>query len=141
MFKIFFFSLVLFSCQFPEKEIAEHGCTNIEAINYNPESVYDDGSCFELVPVEAGNYTYGETNQILSIDYDYMIMKFEVTNRQYVYYLKDALISGDIELIINGSVSSIQGNYEGDEHFVEGYYEYLNLDNQYCRLSGMVSLS
>ena len=117
MIKILFFSLVLFSCQFPEEEIAQHGCTNIEAINYNPEAVYDDGSCFELVLVEAGNYTYGETNQILSIDYDYMIMKFEVTNRQYVYFLKEAMKSDLIDSIEHDSPAAVFGYYEG-EHYI-----------------------
>jgi len=49
-----------------------------------------------MVTVPAGDYTYGQNDNILNIDYDYEIMKYEVTNAQYLTYLEDALANGEI---------------------------------------------
>ena len=45
----------------------------------------------EFVPVPAGEFTFGEGDTLLSIDYDFEIMKYEVTNAQYVEFLVEAL--------------------------------------------------
>ena len=46
---------------------------------------------FEFVVVPAGEFTYGQTNVHLHLAYDYKIMKYEVTNTQYVNYLSEEL--------------------------------------------------
>ena len=83
------------------------------------DAVYEYEWC--LVP--AGDYTYGSGNTIMSIDYDYEIMKYEVTNAQYLTYLQEAYAAGDIWVGISGHV---QGYYPGDEHWGAGnrvFYE------------------
>ncbi len=46
---------------------------------------------FEIVSVPAGVYTFGENNETRTIDYDYEIMKYEVTDQDYVLYMIDAM--------------------------------------------------
>tara|TARA_B100000902_G_scaffold393606_1_gene448184 strand:- start:681 stop:2486 length:1806 start_codon:yes stop_codon:yes gene_type:complete len=46
---------------------------------------------FELVSVTAGVYTFGENNETRSIDYDYEIMKYEVTDQDYVLFMMDKM--------------------------------------------------
>ena len=88
---------------------------------------------FEMVTVTAGDYTYGQNDNILNIDYDYEIMKYEVTNAQYLTYLQDALANGEIWI---GSCldtwdwdECINGYYEGDEHVPPGEVSYYSLDD------------
>lgn len=85
---------------------------------------------FEMVTVLAGDYTWGSEDEIRTISYDYEIMKYEVTNTQYVSYLEEALLSGDITV----SSSTAQGYYAGDENYSAGEYEYLDLDDTDCRI-------
>ncbi|MBC8257078.1 MAG: SUMF1/EgtB/PvdO family nonheme iron enzyme [Candidatus Marinimicrobia bacterium] len=58
-------------------------------------------------------------------------MKYEVTNSQYMTYLEEALTNGDISV----TSSTAQGNYSGDEYYGSGDYEYLDLDDNDCRIS------
>ena len=46
---------------------------------------------FEMVTVAAGEYTFGENDEIRTIDYDYEIMKYEVTDQDYVLFMMDKL--------------------------------------------------
>jgi formylglycine-generating enzyme required for sulfatase activity len=50
---------------------------------------------FEMVTVPAGEYTYGEGDTVLTIEYDFEIMKYEVTNAEFVLYLLDAFPEGN----------------------------------------------
>jgi hypothetical protein len=52
-------------------------------------------SPFEMVTIAAGEYTFGEGDTVLTIDYDYEIMKYEVTNAEFVLYLLDAYPEGN----------------------------------------------
>ncbi len=98
-----------------------HGCTDPEALNYNPGANIDDGSCeyedalFEMVTIPAGEYTAGQWDAIISIDYDFEIMKYEVTNEQYLDYLQDAIETGEI-WHEGGEAGSIMGNFNGQEY-------------------------
>ena len=78
---------------------------------------------FEWCTVTAGEYTYGQGDTIKTIDYDYQIMKNEVTNSQYVTYLEEAYAAGDI-WIAGGDVV---GYYEGDEYWPAGNYDFYDL--------------
>jgi cysteine-rich repeat protein len=80
--------------------------------------------CFDMVNVPAGDYTYGEFDVIQNIDYDYEIMKYEVTNAEYVAYLEEALAIGNITVTSN----SVNGDYPGDPVWPAGNYEYYDLD-------------
>ncbi|MDP8321628.1 MAG: formylglycine-generating enzyme family protein [Candidatus Stygibacter australis] len=57
-------------------------------------------------------------------EYDYDIMKNEVTNQNYLIYLQSALLSGDVNI----SSTSISGYYDGDEYYSAGEYDYYRLD-------------
>ncbi|MBI71903.1 MAG: hypothetical protein CMG61_00335, partial [Candidatus Marinimicrobia bacterium] len=52
---------------------------------------------FEMVTVAAGEYTFGENDEIRTIDYDYEIMKYEVTDQDYVLFMMDKLSSGELD--------------------------------------------
>ncbi|MCK4338833.1 MAG: SUMF1/EgtB/PvdO family nonheme iron enzyme [Candidatus Cloacimonetes bacterium] len=91
---------------------------------------------FEWCTVPAGEYTYGWGDTIKTIDYDYQIMKNEVTNQQYVDYLEEAYAAGDIW--IEGGY--VVGYYEGDEHWSAGNYDFYDLGTpisgyNYARIS------
>ena len=103
-----------------------------EGSQYKFKVTADDGSTpFEWCDVPAGDYTYGDPPQTLNIDYDFQIMKNEVTNTQYVTYLEEALDNGDITV----TTSTVQGYYTGDEHWSAGTYEFLDLDDSDGRIA------
>jgi formylglycine-generating enzyme required for sulfatase activity len=77
----------------------------------------------EWCSVPAGTFTWGENDEIQTIDYDYEIMKYEVTNSQYMAYLEEVLASGDIW--IQGSY--VKGTYAGDEYYGTGDYAFYEL--------------
>lgn len=68
--------------------------------------------------VPAGNYTWGQTGETANISYDYRMMKYQVTNDQYITYLEEAYSDGNIWL----SGNEIIGYYNGDEHWEAGNY-------------------
>ena len=66
---------------------------------------------FEMIEIPAGEFTLGEQDEITVIDFDYEIMKYEVTNAQYAEFLILALNDGEIWLSNGRPV----GLYPGDE--------------------------
>jgi formylglycine-generating enzyme required for sulfatase activity len=89
-----------------------------------------DNTDIDWVSIPAGIYTYGQFDAILSIDYDYQISKYEITNAQYVTYLEDALASGDINVLIG----SVLGYYPGDEENAAGDYIYLEIIDEHSQI-------
>jgi len=73
--------------------------------------------------VAAGTYTWGSYNEIQTIDYDYEIMKYKITNAQYLAYLEEAYAAGDVWI----ESGDVYGYYEGDERYDEGDYLYYDL--------------
>lgn len=88
------------------------------------------GGDFEWCDVPAGDYTYGEASVTQNIDYDFQIMKYEVTNQQYVDFLEEALNTGNITV----TTSSVEGYYEGDDNYSAGTYEFLDLEVNSSRI-------
>ncbi len=86
----------------------------------------DDETILEWCSIPAGDYTWGEDDEIQNIDYDYQIMKYEITNQQYADYLTEAYTNGDITV----TTASVEGYYVGDENFSAGYYEFYELNNR-----------
>jgi formylglycine-generating enzyme required for sulfatase activity len=84
---------------------------------------------FETVP--AGNFTWSSFNQIQSIDYDYAIQRFEVTNGQFADYLRLAWAAGEIAI----NDTAVVGSFTGDERWPEGEYEYFDLHADGNRIS------
>lgn len=81
----------------------------------------------EWCEVPAGEYTSGPNDSIKTIDYDYDIMKYEVTNYQYVEFLNDLLDNGEIYFDYGdyGSYSAF-GFFDGDHpYYTPDYYEYI----------------
>ena len=74
------------------------------------ESDYWGNTPFEMVQVTAGEYTSGENDEIQSIDYDFEIMKYEVTNAQYAQMLISALNEGSIWME-SGFIKAILAGY------------------------------
>jgi formylglycine-generating enzyme required for sulfatase activity len=87
----------------------------------------------KFVYVAKGPFKHGTENKIKNIDYDYWIMKYEVTNKQYYDFLKIQL--NNKALYIKGD--SVKINYKGDSlkyknNFLRPKGEYLIkiLDNR-----------
>jgi uncharacterized protein (TIGR02145 family) len=106
-----------------------NGCTDSDAYNFNPDATIDDGTCeyvsdlFELILVPEGEFTSGLGDTLIYLEYDYEIMKYEVTNTEYKHYLEEALIDDIVWIEEN----EVKGNYNGDEYYPEGIYSYYYL--------------
>lgn len=81
--------------------------------DYLCENVID---CIEWIEIPAGEYIGGEKGMTMSIDYDYQIMKHEITNEQYLFFLNQAYSAGDLKVLYG----QVFGYYEGDEFYPEG---------------------
>ncbi|MBI9031967.1 SUMF1/EgtB/PvdO family nonheme iron enzyme [bacterium] len=81
-------------------------------------NAYDgiDVDPFDWSYVSAGTYTWGQNDQMQTLDYDYMIMTYEVTNAQYKQFLDEALGMGTAWI----SGNYVQAYYPGDEHISAG---------------------
>ncbi len=87
-------------------------------------SIITVSQSLDWVTVPAGPYTFGIYDEVLNdIDYDFQIMKFEVTNIKYIQYLAEALALGNITV----TSTNIQGPYEGDEIYSAGNQMYLDM--------------
>lgn len=87
--------------------------SDIDSITFSDGS---DTTAAEWVSIAAGPYTYGEGDTLKTIAYDYSIMKYEVTNAQYLQYLQEALAAG--EITVSGTL--VQGQYSGDAFWQAG---------------------
>jgi len=81
---------------------------------------------FEFITVPAGEFTWGQNDDTLTIAYDYQIMKYEVTNAEYLGYLQKALKQNKIT--ISGD-NKVEGMYEGDSRVEAGNYMYLDMSS------------
>ena len=86
-------------------------------------SLISSAMATEWCLIPSGDYTYGSSNTILNIPYDYEIMKYEVTNDQYMIYLQDAYAAEDIWI----SDNEVQGYYPGDSQWEAGNYRFYQL--------------
>ncbi|NOZ07718.1 MAG: formylglycine-generating enzyme family protein [FCB group bacterium] len=87
-------------------------------------------STIEFVNVAAGPYTQGQNDNIATIDYDYQIMKYEVTNFQFAQFLQYGLAAG----YITASPDTVIGFYQGDAHYSSGEYPFIDLSKENCRI-------
>jgi formylglycine-generating enzyme required for sulfatase activity len=84
-----------------------------------------------FVKVPAGKFLYGIKNEIKDIDYDYYIMKYEVTNAQYYDYLKHQLVQNKI-WVKDGKVYK---NIAGIHHLPDSVY-YIKFLNDAIQFKG-----
>jgi len=80
-------------------------------------------SPFVWCDIPAGDYTIGQYDAIQNISYKYQIMKYQVSNYEFVTYLEEALAAS--EIAVNGS--EVQGYYPGDEYYGAGTYSFYSL--------------
>ncbi|MFQ6611269.1 MAG: formylglycine-generating enzyme family protein [Fidelibacterota bacterium] len=100
--------------------------TRIKITGYSGNS-----SSIEFVNVTAGPYDTDQNGEQLTVDYDYQIMKYEVTNLQYSLFLQGALAAGYITV----SADTVYGYYQGDAYFSSGDYPYIDLSAEACKIS------
>ena len=84
----------------------------------------------ELIKIPIGAYSYGETGLEKYIKYDYMMMKYPVTNTQYIDYLQETSENGDVTI----TSQSVTGYYMGDNTWPSGIYEFVDFDDPNCRI-------
>jgi hypothetical protein len=82
---------------------------------------------FEWRLVEKGEFFLGAENTLTTIDYDYYINKYEVTNAQFATFLTDAFANGEM----TADQSSVSGLFSRDGRI----YEIIDLDDLDCRIA------
>jgi formylglycine-generating enzyme required for sulfatase activity len=86
----------------------------------------------EWVTIPAGSYTYGPDGELLSdINYDFEIMKYEVTNTNYVEFLTEAVAIFDV--LVTGT--GVEGIYPGDDLLDEDQYTFYKFNQPGSRIS------
>lgn len=85
---------------------------------------------FEWIVIQAGDYSFGTPLALdtLNINADYEILKYPVTNVQYIKYLRENLESFTIETIGDEMILKGLFSHEG-EGFFTGIKEYFNFSN------------
>lgn len=81
--------------------------------------------------VPAGPFTWGKDDIVRYVNYDYEIMKYDVTTSEFVTYLQNAYDEGKIWI----QNSDIYGHYVGDEYNSEGDYSYFDLNDCDSKIS------
>ncbi len=84
----------------------------------------------EWVVVPAGKYTAGRKDEIQTIGYDYEIMKYEVTNVQFVSFLNATVNADDL----NDAKTIVRGSFGGDKYWEANDYQYLYMDRDGSRI-------
>lgn len=79
---------------------------------------------FELNSIPPGEFTFGKENKLINIVYGFEIMKYEVTNLQYIDFLTQVNAEGLLQI----SNESVKGFYKGDSIWAAGEYEFYDLD-------------
>ena len=116
LFYIILFFIILFS-----------GC---KTITIDDDTVkVDIPENLSLINIPAGAYTSGENNIEKYIYYDYEIMKFPVTNAQYIKFLK---IADSLGLITIDSLG-VSGYYPGDSFWPPGIYRFIDFSDKNSR--------
>lgn len=80
---------------------------------------------FSWVDVPAGTFTYKEYNYAKNIEYNYKIMKYEVTNSEYIKYLNEAIAKGNVTV----NDTAVIGYYDGDSKLQAGNYAFYHLND------------
>ena len=83
----------------------------------------------ELIKIPAGIYISGEGKTEDYINYDYLMMKYPVTNSQYINYLIEANSLGIIKIDSLG----VSGQYGGDHFWPPGTYQFADFSDNNSR--------
>jgi len=92
---------------------------------YVIQIVADDMKTLDIqwITIPSGPFTYGSNNQTQDLNYAFDIMKYPVTNAQYLKFLNSALASGKITV----SGNEVQGYYSGDAVWPARKYTFYSL--------------
>ena len=104
-------------------------CKTITVTDDQPIGEFPDSIALNLIP--AGAYSFGEGGTEKYIEYDFEIMKYPVTNIQYLNFLKEVKEIKDITI----SEEGVTGFYSGDVNWSPGYYNYIDFSDSDCRLA------
>lgn len=117
---------------------SETGLKVIEYKTNNKKLLSSDRDNFEWCKVPAGSYysiNPDKSKKIDTLSYSYSIMKYDVTNEQYLRYLNEVYAQGKITVVDN----EIYGSFAGDSlHFVGSYLLYSNDQYSYYNTSRIV---
>ena len=87
---------------------------------------------FDMVSVPAGEYTYGQNDQILMMDHNFDIMKYPVTNAEFVVFLLEEYPSGNgpmdgaTRITWNGTTYIVEEGYGNNPAAGFNYYQALS---------------
>jgi len=98
---------------------------NCESPTQQPTILPADTLSFDRVLIPAGEFLSFDGLQLIDLDYDYRIMRYELTIREYVDYLQAVLDEG---LVIR-KPEGIFGYYRGDSLYEAGEYIYYHLNH------------
>ena len=102
-------------------------CKTITIDEESPQEIPDG---VELIKIPAGAFTYSESKTVEFIEYDYEMMKFQVTNEQYLNFIKEAVALNLVKVDTNG----VYGHYIGDKFWPPGNYKYINFSSNIARI-------
>jgi ABC-type proline/glycine betaine transport system substrate-binding protein len=86
-------------------------CTAQEKKPVEPIKFVNTGiECNQWVTIPAGEFLKGQHRHETMVENDYEIMVTDVTNKQYVKFLNEALAKGSIKVVAD----SVLGYYPGD---------------------------
>ena len=83
------------------------------------------GMNIEFVEIPSGNYRHPGSGETHSIEYDYKISKYEITNQQYLKYLNSAIEDDEVwigDCIDNIGTTCVNGNFQNDDGNIEKSY-------------------
>ena len=97
----------------------------IKMVNY---IVYGDvDNSFEWVFIGDGDFTYGSDDNIQNINYDYRIMKYNVTFGEFITWMNS--IYEEYQCYVDGSDCWCW--YQGDEVLSEGFRKFIIIDSDF----------
>ncbi|MCP4969922.1 MAG: formylglycine-generating enzyme family protein [Arcobacter sp.] len=97
----------------------------ILVLTISTEYIYGQKNNFKWIEIPDGSFLYGMSNDTVFIPYKYQISETEITNKQYLEFLNDALKQNKIKIVGN----RIIGYYTGDKIWRKRNYTYLYYKN------------
>ena len=96
----------------------------------NDKDIVDIPVSIELIMIPAGAYSSGGAGLEKYIEYDYSMMKYPVTNAQYI----DFLIEADSLGLITIDSLGVYGLYCGDNFWPHGIYQFIDFSAKNSRI-------
>lgn len=116
----------------------KHTDSDTNSFSTRPLLNADLPSEVEFVAVGAGEFTQGKDDAFATVDYDFEIMKYEVTNKLYADFL-NSMFGQQAVYFDKNDVNQIEvlGIYDGDEHInSDTNFVYFNLNESEITFDG-----